>query len=95
MGVAIVTKPGNKVVGFCSDGDIRRSKFSKKDLISKIYTKKPLYISENTLVSKAIAIMNSKKITSLLCSSEEDFKKNKDAFKLKGIVHMHNAIKFQ
>jgi len=95
LGVAIVTKPGNKVVGFCSDGDIRRSKFSKKDPISKIYTKKPLYISEDTLVSKAIAIMNSKKITSLLCSSEEDFKKNKKVFKLKGIVHMHNAIKFQ
>ena len=64
-------------------------------LIIKIYSKRPYYVSENTLVSKAITIMNKKKITSLLCSSEEDYKKNKVNFKLKGIVHMHSAIKVQ
>ena len=90
-----VNYTSNKVLGFCSDGDIRKSKFSKDELITKIYSKRPYYVSENTLVSKAITIMNKKKITSLLCSSEEDYKKNKFNFKLKGIVHMHSAIKVQ
>ena len=95
LGVAVITKSGKRVVGFCSDGDIRRSKFSKSESIMKICTKKPLYVSENTLVSKALAIMNEEKITSLLCSNDEDFKKKKAIFKLKGIVHVHSAIKVQ
>ncbi len=95
LGLAVIIGPGKKVLGFCSDGDIRKSKFSNDELITKIYSKRPYYVSENTLVSKAITIMNKKKITSLLCSSEEDYKKNKVNFKLKGIVHMHSAIKVQ
>ena len=95
LGVAVVTKPGKKVVGFCSDGDIRRSKFSKNELISKICTKNPLYVSESTLVSKALSLMNENSITSLLISNDADFKKGKRIFKLKGIVHMHSVLKVQ
>ena len=95
LGVAVITKPGLKVVGYVTDGNIRRSKFSKKDSIMKICTKKPIYVSENTLVSKAISIMNENFITSLPISNEKDFKKGKTNFKLEGIVHMHRALKFQ
>ena len=95
LGADVITKPGKRVVGFCSDGDIRRSKFSKNELISKIYTKKPLYVSESTLVSKALSIMNENSISSLLISNDADFKRGKSIFKLKGIVHMHSVLKVQ
>jgi len=94
LGVAIVTK-NNRVYAIVTDGDVRRSKFPKNDSVLKICTKKPLFVSENTLVSKALAIMNTEKITSLLCSSDEDYKKKKVNFRLKGIIHMHSAIKVQ
>ena len=42
--------------------------------------------------SKALAIMNEKKITSLLVVSDKDFKK-KNKIKLKGIIHIHFLLK--
>ena len=55
-------------------------------------TSKPLFISENSTASKALAIMNKKKITSLLVTSEKYLnKKNK---KLIGIVHIHSLLQF-
>ena len=51
-------------------------------------TKKPLLVNENMPASKALAIMNEKKITSLLVVSDKDFKK-KNKIKLKGIIHIH------
>lgn len=97
LGVAIVVNKKKQVIGIFSDGDYRRKarKFSKNDSIEKACTKKPIYVSENTLVSKALSIMNENKITCLLCASEEEYKKNKKIFKLKGLVHMHKAIKVQ
>ena len=57
-------------------------------------TKNPLVVNENMPASKALAIMNEKKITSLLVVSDKDYKKNKN---LKGIIHIHfllqNGIK--
>ena len=50
-------------------------------------TKKPLVVNENMPASKALAIMNEKKITSLLVVSEKDYKKNDKV--LKGIIHIH------
>ena len=94
LGVAVIIK-NNKVYGIITDGDIRRSKFSKNESVLKICSRKPLYVSEDLLVSKALAIMNNKKVTSLLCSSDKDYKQRKSMFKLKGIVHMHNVIKVQ
>ena len=43
--------------------------------------------------SKALAIMNDKKITSLLVVSDKDYKK-KNKIKLKGIIHIHSLIKY-
>ena len=58
-------------------------------------TNDPLTVNENMPASKALAIMNEKKITSLLVTSDKDAKsKNKI---LKGIIHIHillqNGIK--
>ena len=56
-------------------------------------TKKPLMINENMPASKALGIMNEKKITSLLVVSDKDYKK-KDNIKLKGIIHIHELLKY-
>ena len=44
-------------------------------------TKKPLVVSEDILASKALGIMNEKKITSLLVVSEKDYKKKNKILK--------------
>ena len=58
-------------------------------------TKEPFTVNENMPASKALAIMNEKKITSLLVVSEKDLKKTNKT--LKGIIHIHfllqNGIK--
>jgi arabinose-5-phosphate isomerase len=94
LGIVIVTKSGGYVKGIISDGDIRRTvkNFNKNDKIEKIMSQNPVFVSSNTPASKALSIMNEKKITSLCVVSEKDInKKNK---KLKAIVHIHNLLNF-
>ena len=55
-------------------------------------TKRPLIVNENMPASKALAIMNEKKITSLLVVSDKDLAK-KSLTKLKGIIHIHSLLK--
>ena len=50
-------------------------------------TKKPLVVNESMPASKALAIMNERKITSLLVVKDKDFKKSNKT--LKGIIHIH------
>ena len=93
LGLAIVMKK-NVVAGILTDGDARRSlRYNlKSQNIKKIMTSNPVFISENSSASKALAIMNKKKITSLLVTSEKNLNsKNK---KLKGIVHIHSILQF-
>ena len=76
---------------FCSEG----SAAYKNDSLIKFTRKKPFVVNENMPATKALAIMNEKKITSLLVVSEKDLlRKNKV---LKGIIHIHfllqNGIK--
>ena len=94
LGVGIVTR-NKMVVGVVSDGDIRRGskKYSKKNKVSLLMSKKPFYVSENTPASKALSIMSEKKITSLIVSSDMDYKKNKISFKPKGLLHIHSLLK--
>ena len=56
-------------------------------------TERPLVVSENTPATKALAIMNEKKITSLLVSTSAQTK-NKNKIKLKGIIHIHSLLKY-
>ena len=67
--------------------------FSKNTYLKKIMTKKPVVINENMPASKTLAIMNEKKITSLLVVSDNDFKK-KHKLKLKGIIEIHSLLKY-
>ena len=86
----------NQVRGILTDGDARRGikYYSKNDHLKKFMTPKPLFISETVSASKALSVMNEKKITSLLVTSEQDFNKNKINKKLRGIVHIHSLLQY-
>lgn len=94
LGLVIITKK-NLVKGIMTDGDARRGiKFySKNDKIEKFMTTNPLFVSENAPASKALSIMNERKITSLLVCPETEIKKKK-GIKLKGLVHIHSLLQY-
>ena len=94
LGIVVVLKK-NFIVGLVTDGDLRREmkNFSKKTNLSNVMTKKPFVVSEDMPASKALAIMNEKKITSLLVISKKDLKK-KNNYKLKGIIHIHFLLQY-
>ncbi len=91
LGLIVIIK--NKIIkGIITDGDLRRE-LNKKPVNKKLkslITKNPLTVNENMPASKALGIMNEKKITSLLVVSDKDAnKKNKI---LKGIIHIHSLL---
>ena len=94
LGIVVLLK--NKFIeGLITDGDLRREikNFSRNTNLKKFTLKKPLTVNENMPASKALAIMNEKKITSLLVVSDKDFKK-KNNVKLKGIIHIHFLLNY-
>ena len=94
LGIIVILK-NQYIAGLVTDGDLRREmKFlSKKTNLEKFMTKKPLVVNENMPASKALAVMNEKKITSLLVVSDKDSKKKKN-LKLKGIIHIHFLLQY-
>ena len=91
LGMIVVVK--NKFIkGLITDGDLRRE-LNKKNVskdLNNLITKKPFIVNENMPASKALSIMNEKKITSLLVVSDKDInKKNKI---LKGVIHIHSLL---
>ena len=88
LGIVVILK--NKFIkGIVTDGDLRRElkNYSKDKNLNQFMKKSPLVVNENMPASKALAIMNEKKITSLLVVSDKDFRKNNKS--LKGIIHIH------
>ena len=88
VGIVVILK--NKFIrGLVTDGDLRRElKYhSNVQNLNKITTEKPKTVNENMPASKALGIMNEKKITSLLVVADKD--QNKKNKKLKGIIHIH------
>jgi len=96
LGIVVIQK-NRYITGLVTDGDLRRElkNFPRDGNLQKFMTKKPLVVSEDILASKALGIMNEKKITSLLVVSEKDYKKKNKI--LKGIINIHfllqNGIK--
>jgi arabinose-5-phosphate isomerase len=86
----------NNVKGILTDGDARRGikHYSKNDHLKKFMTPNPLFISETSPASKALSLMNDKKITSLLVAAEQEYNKPKMNKKLKGIVHIHTLLQY-
>ena len=95
LGLVVIMEK-NKVKGILTDGDARRGikYYSKNDHLKKFMTTRPLFVCESTPASKALSLMNEKKITSLLVTSDEDYNKAKTAKKLKGIVHIHSLLQY-
>ena len=78
----------NIVAGILTDGDARRSlRYNlKSQNLTKIMTPNPFFISENSTASKALAIMNKRKITSE-CIYKKDNKR-----KTIGVLHIHHLL---
>ena len=92
LGIVVITK--NKFIkGLVTDGDLRRElkNYNVNKNLNKFMTKTPFVVDENMHSSKALAIMNEKKITSLLVVSDKDYKKKNKV--LKGIIHIHFLLK--
>jgi arabinose-5-phosphate isomerase len=86
LGVTAVID-GEKLVGIISDGDLRRLLEKRgKDVLDltagEAMTKNPRAISSAEFAATALALMEEKKITSLMVVNE--------AGKLEGIVHLHD-----
>ena len=95
LGLVVVIDQNN-VKGILTDGDARRGikHYSKDDHLKKFMAPNPLFISETSPASKALSLMNDKKITSLLVAAEQEYNKPKMNKKLKGIVHIHTLLQY-
>ncbi len=90
LGTLIAINNKNQTTGIITDGQIRRktseiSNINKKK-VRDIMTKNPISVDKDTLVVKALSIMNTKKITSLRVLSNLNKKKTI------GIIHIHNIL---
>ena len=90
LGTLIIRNKKKHTTGIITDGQIRRlnSKNINFNLlkVKKVMTKNPIKIEKNTLATKALSIMNEKKIT-CLCVYDKKRKTNTI-----GIIHVHNIL---
>ena len=90
LGVLIVRNKKKNTIGIITDGQIRRFSQKKSDFhllpVKKIMTKKPISIDKNELAAKALSLMNSRKITSLVVIN-----KRKPLITI-GVIHVHTIL---
>jgi arabinose-5-phosphate isomerase len=90
LGTLIVRNKKKYTTGIITDGQIRRlnSKNINFNLlkVKNVMTRYPIKIEKNTLATKALSIMNEKKIT---CLCVYDKKKKSNTI---GIIHIHNIL---
>ena len=90
LGTLIVRNKKKNTTGIITDGQIR--KLNSKNIyfgtlkVKDVMTKNPIKIEMNTLATKALSIMNEKKITSLCVYNQK--KKSVTI----GIIHVHNIL---
>ena len=79
-----------ETIGIVTDGQIRRVSQKNSDFrlfpVKDIMTKKPFSINKDELAAKALTLMNSKKITSLVVT-----KKEKPKITI-GVIHIHTIL---
>lgn len=82
----VVVMENKKLVGIITDGDLRRHINSdlKNMVASDIMTANPLSVAENTLAGEALFIMNSKSITHLPITRNNE---------VVGIIHIHDLLR--
>jgi arabinose-5-phosphate isomerase len=86
LGCVGITAPDGSLAGIITDGDLRRH--MRPDLLAarvdEIMTRRPKTVRGDQLVTEAIELLNSSKITAVVVV---------DAGKPVGIVHMHDLLK--
>ncbi len=87
LGMTCVVDDNGRLVGVITDGDLRRmlQKYGDATLSKTAadgMTRNPQFISKNELATKALNLLEAKKITSLVVKSEDG--------KVEGIIHLHN-----
>ena len=91
FGFLVVQDNKKNTKGVITDGQIRRMNKKKFNLhsmkVEEIMTKNPISLEKNALAAKALALMNSKKITCLCVHSLN--KKNKTI----GVIHIHDILR--
>ncbi len=93
LGTLIARDRKKYTTGIITDGQIRR--FNSKNIslnslkVKNVMTKNPIRVEKDTLATKALSIMNEKKITSLCV-----FNKKKKLITI-GIIHIHNILNKQ
>ena len=90
LGTLIARNKRKHTTGIITDGQIRR--YNSKNIllnslkVKNVMTKNPIRVEKDTLATKALSIMNEKKITSLCV-----FSKKKKLITI-GIIHIHNIL---
>ncbi len=93
LGTLIARNKKKETTGIVTDGQVR--KLSSKNIflnllkVKDVMTKNPIKIEKDTLATKALSIMNEKKITSLCVYGQK--KKSVTI----GIIHVHNILNKQ
>lgn len=86
LGIAAVVDENGKLLGVISDGDLRRHLQKKGDILhrsaAEVMTLQPITISSEQLASAALAILEQRKITSLMVTDESHC--------LIGVIHLHD-----
>ncbi len=90
LGILIVRNYKKKTSGIITDGQIRRFNQKNSNLsaltVKKIMTKNPISIDKDELAAKALSLMNSKKITSLVVNNKQK------PSKTIGVIHIHTIL---
>ena len=90
LGTLIARNKRKYTTGIITDGQVRRLNSKNVNLkllkVKNVMTKNPIKIEKNTLATKALSIMNEKKIT-CLCVYDKKRKTNTI-----GIIHVHNIL---
>ncbi|MEK7280143.1 MAG: CBS domain-containing protein, partial [Nitrospirota bacterium] len=88
LGVTIVMDNDDRICGIITDGDLRRLLVNEVDILHKrageVMSRNPKAIDRDALAAKAVGIMESHKITSLVVADKKG--------KIEGIVHLHDLL---
>ncbi|MBI5746972.1 MAG: KpsF/GutQ family sugar-phosphate isomerase [Nitrospirae bacterium] len=88
LGVTIVKDKDDRVLGIITDGDLRRLLVKEVDILHKragdVMTRDPKAIDRDSLAAKAVGVMESHKITSLVVTDKKG--------KIEGIIHLHDLL---
>ncbi|MBI3028567.1 MAG: KpsF/GutQ family sugar-phosphate isomerase [Candidatus Rokubacteria bacterium] len=89
LGVTTVVDAAGRLVGICTDGDLRRVHLSDAPILSlrarECMTRAPKLIGREELAAKALQVMESFAITSLVIVDE--------AHRPLGIIHLHDILR--